>query len=261
MATYFPGLRPDWKKNCVEERLLGVDINGQLDCPIVQAADVQKMLQDIAVEANRVYAQQLGINQSAAVTCVKPSGNSSQLLNCSSGIHARWAEHYIRNVRVGTHTPVFKVLQNAGIPMDPENGQTRENATTYVVHFPMKSPEGAITRSNRPAMQQLEYWLQTKVNYTEHNPSVTITYKPDEVLDIIRWTWENQDKIGGITFLPAFDAKFEQMPYEEVSKEEYEELIKKFPDIDFSKIYRYEEEDYTTAAQEIACLAGNCDTV
>jgi len=259
MATYFPGLRPEWKRNCSEERLLGVDINGQLDCPLAQEPDVQKMLQQIAVETNKNYAKALGINQSAAVTCVKPSGNSSQLLNCSPGIHARWSDHYIRNVRVGTHTPVYKVLNNAGVPMDPENGQKKENANTYVVHFPMKSPDGAITRNTRTAMEQLKYWLQVKMNYTEHNPSVTITYKPDEVLDIIKWVWENQDKIGGITFLPAFDAKFDQMPYEEISKELYDELLKKFPNIDFSKIYRYEEEDYTTAAQEIACMAGNCD--
>jgi ribonucleoside-diphosphate reductase alpha chain len=259
MATYFPGLRPEWKKNCQEERLLGVDINGQLDCPLVQQADVQKMLQQIAVETNKNYAKALGINQSAAVTCVKPSGNSSQLLNCSPGIHARWSDFYIRNVRVGAHTPVFKVLKNAGVPMDPENGQKKEKANTYVVHFPVKSPEGAITRNTRTALQQLEYWLQVKTNYTEHNPSVTITYKPDEVLDIIKWVWENQDKIGGITFLPAFDAKFDQMPYEEISNELYETLQEKFPNIDFSKIYRYEEEDYTTAAQEIACMSGNCD--
>jgi ribonucleoside-diphosphate reductase alpha chain len=259
MATYFPGLRPEWKKNCAEERLLGVDINGQLDCPLAQEADVQKMLQQIAVETNKNYAKVLGINQSAAVTCVKPSGNSSQLLNCSPGIHARWSDYYIRNVRVGSHTPVYKVLNNAGVPMDPENGQKTEKANTYVVHFPMKSPDGAITRNTRTAMEQLEYWLQVKMNYTEHNPSVTITYKPDEVLDIIKWVWEKQDKIGGITFLPAFDAKFDQMPYEEISKELFEALEEKFPDIDFSKIYRYEEEDYTTAAQEIACMSGNCD--
>ncbi len=261
MATFFPGLRPEWKKNCVEESLLGVDINGQLDCPVVQEADVQKMLQQIAVETNKNYAKALGINQSAAVTCVKPSGNSSQLLNCSPGIHARWSDYYVRNVRVGTHTPVFKVLQNAGVPMDPENGQKKENASTYVVHFPMKSPENATTRNNRSAMEQLDYWLQVKTKYTEHNPSVTITYKPYEVLDIIKWVWENQDKIGGITFLPAFDAKFDQMPYEEISEETYNKLVEKFPDIDFSKIYRYEEEDYTTAAQEVACMAGNCDSI
>ena len=260
-ATHFPGLRKEWKKNCEEERLLGVDINGQLDCPVIQNAENMQVLQDVAVETNKKVAAILGINQSAAVTCVKPSGNSSQLLNCSPGIHARWSKYYIRNVRVGTHTPVFKVLQNAGIPMDPENGQTRENANTWVIHFPVKSPEAAITRNERTAMEQCEYWLQNKLHYTEHNPSVTITYKPDEVLDIIRWTWENQDRIGGMTFLPAFNASFDQMPYVEINKEEYEKLVAEFPDIDFSKIYRYEEEDYTTAAQELACMAGNCDVL
>jgi ribonucleoside-diphosphate reductase alpha chain len=260
-ATHFPGLRKEWKKNCEEERLLGVDINGQLDCPVAMDPKNQKILQDTAVETNGKVARIIGINQSAAVTCVKPSGNSSQLLNCSPGLHARWAPYYIRNVRVGTHTPVFKVLKNAGIPMDPENGQNRENANTWVVHFPVKSPKSAITRNDRTALEQLEYWLQVKKQYTEHNPSVTITYKPDEVLDIIQWTWQNQDKIGGITFLPAFDAQFDQMPYIEINKEEYDRLVKEFPDIDFSKIYRYEEEDYTTAAQELACFAGNCDVL
>lgn len=260
-ATHFPGLRPEWKKNCEEERLLGVDINGQLDCPAAMDAENQKILQQVAVEANEKVANLLGIAKSAAVTCVKPSGNSSQLLNCSPGLHARWSKYYIRNVRVGAHTPVFKVLKDAGVPMDPENGQDAENANTWVVHFPVKSPDAAITRNERTALEQCEYWLQNKVNYTEHNPSVTITYKPDEVLDIIGWTWENQDKIGGMTFLPAFDASFDQMPYMEIGKEEYEKLAAEFPVIDFSKIYRYEEEDFTTAAQELACLAGNCDTL
>ncbi|MGK7397130.1 MAG: ATP cone domain-containing protein [Candidatus Cyclobacteriaceae bacterium M3_2C_046] len=259
MATHFPGLRPEWKKNCQEERLLGVDINGQLDCPLVQQADVQAKLQKTAVEMNKKTADKLGINQSAAVTCVKPSGNSSQMLNCSPGIHARWSKYYIRNVRVGTHTPIFKVLQNSGVPMDPENGQNKEKADTWVVHFPIKSPEKAITRNERTAIEQCKYWLQNKVNYTEHNPSVTITYKPDEVLDIIKWVYENQDKIGGMTFLPAFDAQFDQMPYVEISEPEYKNLAEKFPNIDFSKVYRYEAEDYTTAAQEMACMAGNCD--
>jgi ribonucleoside-triphosphate reductase (thioredoxin) len=259
MATYFPGLRPEWRSNCSEERLLGVDINGQLDCPAVQDAKTMEKLQKLAVDMNKRTADKLGINQSVAVTCVKPSGNSSQLLNCSPGIHARWSPYYIRNVRVGAHTPIFKVLQDSGVPMDPENGQNKENANTYVVHFPVKSPNKAITRNERTAIEQCEYWLQNKVHYTEHNPSVTITYKPDEVLDIIKWVYDNQDKIGGITFLPAFDAQFDQMPYIEIDKEEYEKLAKAFPKIDFSKVYRYESEDFTTAAQEVACLGGNCD--
>jgi ribonucleoside-diphosphate reductase alpha chain len=260
-ATHFPGLRKEWRKNCEEERLLGVDINGQLDCPAAQDAKNMKTLQEVAVETNEKVAKILGINPSAATTCVKPSGNSSQLLNCSPGIHARWSPYYVRNVRVGAHTPVYKVLETSGVPMDPENGQTKENANTYVVHFPVKSPEKSITRNERTALEQCEYWLRNKMNYTEHNPSVTITYKPDEVLDIIKWTWENQDKIGGMTFLPAFDASFDQMPYMEINKEEYDKLVAEFPEIDFSKIYRYEEEDYTTAAQELACMAGNCDVL
>lgn len=260
-ATHFPGLRKEWRRNCEEERLLGVDINGQLDCPAAQDEENMRILREVVIETNEKVAKILGINPSAATTCVKPSGNSSQLLNCSPGIHTRWSPYYIRNVRVGAHTPVYKVLENSGVPMDPENGQTRENANTFVVHFPVKSPEKAITRNDRTALEQCEYWLKNKLNYTEHNPSVTITYRPDEVLDIIKWTWENQDKIGGMTFLPAFDASFDQMPYMEINKEEYEKLVKVFPDIDFSKIYRYEEEDYTTAAQELACMAGNCDVL
>ena len=259
MATYFPGLRDEWRKNCTEERLLGVDLNGQMDSPAAQDPEIQRKLQTVAVETNRVYAQTLGINQSVSVTCVKPSGNSSQLVNSSSGLHARWAPYYIRNVRVGAHSPVFKVLRDAGAPLDPENGQNRENATTWVVHFPVKSPETAVTRTQRTALEQCEFWLQNKLNYTEHNPSVTITYQPHEVLDLIKWIWEHQDKIGGMAFLPAFDAQYDQMPYVEIDQDEYEQLAVKFPDIDFAKIYRYEEEDLTTAAQELACMAGGCD--
>ncbi|MFW6362743.1 MAG: ATP cone domain-containing protein [Spirochaeta sp.] len=259
MATSFPGLRPQWQQNCEEERLLGVDLNGQMDSPACQDPDVQSRLRYVAVETNRIYAVKLGINQSASVTAVKPSGNSSQLMNSASGLHARWAPYYIRNVRVGAHTPIFHVLQDEGVPMDPENGQTVANATTWVAHFPVKSPETAMTRNSRTALQQCDYWLQNKVHYTEHNPSVTITYKSDEVIDIIKWIWEHQDKIGGMAFLPAIDAQYDQMPYVDISKDEYERLAKNFPNIDFSKVYRYEERDLTTAAQELACMSGQCD--
>ncbi len=259
MATHFPGLRSIWRENCEEERLLGVDINGQLDSPAAQDPEIQRKLQQVAIETNRQLAEQLHINQSVSVTTVKPSGNSSQLFNCSPGIHARWAKYYIRNVRVGAHTPIFKVLRNSGVPMDPENGQMPENADTWVIHFPVKAPENAMFRSARSAIEQCNYWLSNKVNWTEHNPSVTITYKPEEVFDIMNWVWKNQDKVGGMTFLPAFDAQYDQMPYEEISEEEYTKLAAEFPKIDFSKIYRYEEEDFTTAAQELACLAGQCE--
>jgi ribonucleoside-diphosphate reductase alpha chain len=260
-ATHFPGLRPQWQQNCEEERLLGVDINGQMDSKLARDPEVQVRLREHAVATNQRYADMIGINRSAAVTTVKPSGNSSQLLNCSPGVHPRWAPYYVRNVRVGVHTPVYKVLRDAGVPLDPENGQTADNANTWVAHFPVKAPEGAITRNDRSALEQCEYWLQVKTHWTEHNPSVTITYQPDEVLDIIRWVWENQDKIGGMTFLPAFDAQYDQMPYEEISEEEYFKRSATFPNIDFSKLWRYEQEDYTTAAQELACLGGHCDII
>lgn len=259
MATYFPGLREAWKHNCEEERLLGVDINGQMDCPTVQNPEVMARLKEAVVETNKLYAQMLGINQSVATTCVKPSGNSSQLFNCSSGLHARWAPYYIRNVRVSAHSPIFKVLKDAKVPMDPENGQSAENATTWVVHFPVKAPDGAITRVGRSAVEQCDYWLMNKMNWTEHNPSVTITYQPHEVMDLIKWVVEHKEYIGGMAFLPAFDAKYAQLPYIEINKEEYEDLARVFPSIDFSRLYLHEHEDLTTAAQELACLAGACD--
>lgn len=259
MATNFPGLRPIWKQNCEQERLLGVDITGQLDSPVVQKPEIKRQLRDFAVETNKVVAEKLGINQAASVTCVKPSGNTSQLVNCSSGLHARWAKYYIRNVRVATHSPIYKVLRDAGVPMDPENGQTREDAHTWVIHFPVKAPESAITRNGRSAIEQCEYWLDNKVNWTEHNPSVTITYKPDEVLAIIEWVWEHRNQIGGMAFLPSFDAIYAQLPYIEITQEEYEKLAAAFPPVDFSKVYRYEEHDLTTAAQELACTAGICE--
>jgi len=259
MATHFPGLRPQWRENCEEERLLGVDITGQMDSPIAQDAQVKARLREIVLQVNRETAQLLGINQSAATTCVKPSGNSSQMLDCASGLHARWAPYYIRNVRVSATSPLFKVLRDAGVPMDPENGQSPENATTWVIHFPVKSPEGAITRNDRSAVEQCEFWLQNKLYWTEHNPSVTITYRPHEMIDLMKWVWEHRDVIGGMAFLPAFDANYAQMPYMEISQAEYERLAAAFPPIDFSKIYRYEDKDLTNAAQELSCMSGICE--
>jgi ribonucleoside-diphosphate reductase alpha chain len=259
LATYFPDLRPIWKQNCEEERLLGVDITGQMDSPIVHDPSVMQALRAVATETNRMLADKLGINQSAAITTVKPSGNSSQLLNCSSGLHARWAPYYERNVRVAATSPIFKVLRDAGVPMDPENGQTRDDANTWVIHFPMKAPQGAITRKDRGAIEQCNYWLHNKLNWTDHNPSVTITYKPDEIVELTGWIWEHRDVIGGMAFLPSFDANYAQLPYIEIPGEEYERRVAEFPEIDFSKVWRYESIDLTTAAQELACSAGQCE--
>jgi len=258
LAVHFPGLRPQWKQNCEEERLLGVDISGQMDSPIAQDAGVKDGLRHVAVEVNRMTARALGINQSASITCVKPSGNSSQLLDASSGIHARWAPYYIRNVRVSASSPLAKVLKDAGMPMSPENGDDPVNPRTWVVSFPVKAPDGAVTRNDRSAVEQCEFWLQNKLHWTEHNPSVTITYRPDEVIDVMKWVWDHREKIGGMAFLPAFDAKYDQLPYIEIDQAEYERRMAELPDIDFSKIYRYEVDDRRNAAQELACSAGVC---
>jgi ribonucleoside-triphosphate reductase len=259
LATHFPGLRPIWQQNCEEERLLGVDITGQMDSAIAQDAGAKDGLRHVAIEVNRMTARALGINQSASITCVKPSGNTSQLVDCSSGLHARWAPYYIRNVRVAASSPLSKVLKDAGTPMNPENGDDPTNPRTWVVSFPVKAPDGAVTRNDRSALEQCEFWLQNKLHWTEHNPSVTITYKPDEVIDVMKWVWDHREKIGGMAFLPSFDAKYDQLPYIEIGKDEYERRMAEFPDIDFSKIYRYETDDRTTAAQELACSAGVCE--
>jgi ribonucleoside-triphosphate reductase (thioredoxin) len=262
MALNFPGLRQKWVDNCSEERLLGVDINGQLDCPLLVNDDgtIMEALKAHAVEINKEYAARLGINQSASVTCVKPSGNSSQLFNCSSGLHARWSPYYIRRVRVGRTSPLFSVLQDAGVPLKPENGSTADNAITWVASFPVRSPEGAITKRGRSAIEQCEYWLKVKKHWTEHNPSVTITYYPDEMEALTDWVVAHKDLIGGMSFLPASEAKYEQMPYEEIDEVTYHEMAKNFPShIDFSRITIYEQRDTTTAAQEVACVSGACD--
>jgi ribonucleoside-diphosphate reductase alpha chain len=259
LATHFPNLRRAWAENGKEERLLGVDITGQLDCPTVQDPEVLRQLQSHVVETNRYWAERLGINQSAATTCVKPSGNSAQLLQCSSGLHPRWSRYYTRNVRVSATSPLYKVLRDAGAPMDPENGQSAADAVTWVIHFPVAAPRDAVVRKDLSAVQQCEYWKKVKLNWTEHNPSVTVTYEPSELLDITKWVWENREIVAGMTFLPADDAAYAQLPYIEITEEEYTSAVAKFPVIDFAKVYQHEIDDQTTAAQELACVAGVCE--
>lgn len=257
MGTDFKGLRSQWKENCEEERLLGVDLNGFLDNPITRDAHLLARLKQYAIETNKYYAQILGINPSTAITCMKPAGNSSVLLNCSSGLHPRWSPYYIRNVRVNKNTPMYKVLYDAGVSLSPENGQTRENATMYVVSFPVKSPSNAIFRKDLSFKDHADIWLMCKKNWTEHNPSVTLTYKEHEKQEVIDWTWNSMDYIGGVSFLPSSDAKYDQMPYIEITEEEYNKRIAEFPSIDYSKLYQYEVEDFTTASMELACSGAN----
>jgi ribonucleoside-triphosphate reductase len=258
-ATHFPNLRPIWRQNCEEERLLGVDITGQMDNPLLLTPAVFEDLRRIAVTTNIMAAALLGINPSKAVTCVKPSGNTSQLVDCASGLHARWAPYYIRNVRVAASSPIARVLKDAGVPMSPENGDDPEDPRTWVASFPVRAPSGAVTRQDRGAVEQCEWWLRNKRHWTEHNPSVTITYRPDEVLDLMTWVWEHRNEIGGMAFLPAFDAKYDQLPYIEIGVAEYERRVAAFPkEIDWARIFRYEASDMSTASTTMACEGPVC---
>lgn len=259
LATYFPNLRQQWKDNCDEERLLGVDITGQLDNIPLLTEDNLSGLKQLAIDTNKKYAEILGINQSVAITVVKPSGNSSILFDCSPGLHPRWSKYYIRRVRVNANSPIRQLLEYHGLKLYPENGQKYETANTLVVEFPVKSPDNAICRNDFTAMQQLEHWKKNKLFYTEHNPSMTCYYKPEELERIIDWIFENQDIVGGISFLPGDEHYYPLAPYEEITKEKYEEMLLTFPEIDFSLLQYFETEDNTSVSQEIACVAGVCE--
>lgn len=259
LATYFPNLRQQWKDNCDEERLLGVDITGQLDNISLLTEDNLLGLKQLAIDTNKKYAEILGINQSVAITAIKPSGNSSILFDCSPGLHPRWSKYYIRRLRVNANSPIRQLLEYHGLTLHPENGQKYETANTLVVEFPVKSPDDAICRNDFTAMQQLEHWRKNKLFYTEHNPSMTCYYKPEELEQIIDWIFENQDIVGGISFLPGDDHYYPLAPYEEITKEKYEEMLSIFPEIDFSLLQYFETEDNTSVSQEIACVAGVCE--
>jgi len=257
--TNFQFLSKEWKKNCEEERLLGVSITGQWDCPTVREASVLAKLRNEAIQTNKIYAEKMGINPSLAITCVKPSGTVSQLVDASSGLHPRHAQYYIRRVRINATDPLFQMLKDQKVPYFPEVGQSTSAANTYVFEFPVKAPEGAIKRNDLTAGEQLEYWKIVKNNYTEQNPSVTISVGENEWIEVANWLYENWDIIGGLSFLPRADHVYLLAPYEEITKERYEEMTEKFPAVDFSQIIIYEKEDTTEGAKEIACASGVCE--
>lgn len=257
--TYFPYLSKEWKKNCEKERLLGVSITGQWDCALVREPKMLEKLKNEAIKINKKYAEKFGINQSTCVTCVKPSGNTSQTVDCSSGMHTRHAPYYIRRVRISTTDALFKMLRDQGVPHFPEVGQTREDATTYVLEFPIKAPEGAICKDDVDAIGQLEHWKVVKKHYTEHNPSVTISVGEDEWLKVAHWLYENWELVGGLSFLPRSNHVYQLAPYEAITKEKYEEMKERLGEIDFSKIVTYEREDETEVKKELACVGGLCE--
>lgn len=261
MATYFPGLRNIWKYNCEEERLLGVDLNGQMDCPILLNDDgkFREHLRETAILTNQIYAKKLGINQSTAVTAVKPNGNSGVLVDAASGLHPRYAKYYIRNVRVDVTSPLYRILFESGAPISPENGQDWSNLRTAVVSFPVKAPDNCITRHDLTAVELAEFWKLNKVYYTEHNPSVTIYYDEHEKEELSNWLWENRNILGGITVLPKDNSNYKLMPYEEITEEEYYKRLKELPEINWSKLEEYELEDMTKATHELSCVSGHCE--
>lgn len=257
--TDFPYLNPEWKKNCEEEALLGVSFTGYYDNKTVSKPEVLAKMRDKAVSVNKRYAKKFGINQSTCVTCVKPSGNSSQLLNTASGMHPRFAKYYIRRVRINATDPLLKMLKDNGVPCHPEVGQDPENATSYVLEFPVKSPKNAILKDDITAIELLEEWKKIKMNFTEHNPSATIYVGDTEWLEVANWVYKNWDIVGGLSFLPRNGHLYKLAPYEAIDKKKYEELVSRIANIDFSKLYLYENDDNTKGAKEYACVAGGCE--
>lgn len=261
LAINFPGLRPQWQENCEEERLLGVGFTGQMDCPVFQNPYIMQLCRDEARYVNEVYANELGINRSVSITCVKPSGSTSLLTGASSGLHTRWAPFSERNVRLMASGPVAKAYLASMGPADPENGQTWEQHDTIVAHFPTRAPTGSLTRLDRSALDQLEYWKLCKLNLTEHNPSVTIMYRPEEVPIVEDWIVENRPILGGQAYLPLWedDLAMPQMPNIQLTEKEYHQRLTEFPEIDYSLVTVFETEDLTTSAMEAACSSGLCD--
>jgi len=262
--TRFPYLRKVWQKNTEEERLLGVSLTGIMDNPLMTAvnSNLEKTLdnlRNVAVATNHEYADLLGIPQSAAITCVKPSGTVSQLVDSASGIHARHSPYYIRTVRGDNKDPLTQFMIDQGIPNEP---CVFKSDTTTVFSFPVKSPEDAVTRNDMTAIEQLETWLTYQRHWCEHKPSVTISVRDDEWLDVGAFVYKHFDEMSGVSFLPHSDHTYQQAPYQDCSKEEYEELLSTMPKkIDWGLLSEYEQEDNTKSSQTFACSGDVCEVV
>ena len=262
--TDFKYLRKVWKHNTEEERLLGVSLTGILDCPILAPNSVALestliKLREVAVQTNKKYAKMLDIPQSTAITCVKPSGTVSQLVDSASGIHARHSEYYIRTVRGGNTDPLTQFMKDVGIPAEPDLGKPN---TTTVFSFPTKSPYGAVTRTEMTAIDQIEYWFVFQRHWCEHKPSVTISVKEHEWMEVGAWVYKNFDEVSGISFLPFSEHTYQQAPYQDINEEQYNTFLEKMPNhINWSLLKEYEKEDTTIGSKEFACTADSCEIV
>ena len=257
--TDFPYLRKEWKKNCGVERLLGVSLTGQMDRPSLMNSEVLKALKSRVIRISRKASTALGVNMPVATTCVKPSGTVSQLVDSASGCHPRYSQYYIRRYRISATDPLFTMLKDQGVPCHPENGQDEETATTWVLEFPVKAPEGCLTRKDVTAMDQLSHYKNLQLNWCEHNASMTVYVREDEWFEVGNWVYKNWDIINGVSFLPYDGGHYELAPYEEIDHYTYESLIKKFPNINYSKLSQYELEDETQGSREYACTGDKCD--
>jgi len=262
--TKFPYLRKVWQRNTEEERLLGVSLTGIMDNPLMTSHNkgldkTLDHLRETAVRTNKEWAMRLGIPESTAITCVKPSGTVSQLVDSASGIHARHSPHYIRTVRGDNKDPLTQFMKDQGIPHEP---CVFKGDTTTVFSFPQKSPHKAVTRNDMTAIEQLEMWLTYQRHWCEHKPSVTISVRDDEWLEVGAFVYEHFDEMSGVSFLPHSDHTYQQAPYQDCTKEEYKELLKLMPKkIDWSKLGEYEQEDNTVAMQTMACSGDVCEVV
>ena len=260
--TDFKYLRKMWKDNTIEERLLGVSLTGIMDNQITNgsAGDIRFILdtlRDTAIKTNKEWADRFGINQSTAITCVKPSGTVSQLVDSASGIHPRHSKYYIRTVRCDNKDPLTELMKSEGVTHEPD--VTKPNNVT-VFSFPMKSPDNAITRNDMTALEQLELWLKYQEHWCEHKPSITVTVREHEWMEVGAWVYENFDNVSGISFLPHSEHTYAQAPYQEIDEQEYES-IKDMPSIAWENLSNFEKEDQTKATKELACSGDACEVV
>ena len=266
--TNFKYLSKKWSENCEEERLLGVSLTGIMDneytngtgAKVILDGALESMLEDLrneAVKTNATWAAKLGIPVSAAITCVKPSGTVSQLVDSASGIHARHSPYYIRTVRADKKDPLALMMKDMGFPVEDDVTKPQH---TYVFSFPQKSPDHAVFRSEISAISQLEMWLTYQRHWCEHKPSVTVSVKEEEWPEVGAWVYNHFDEMSGVSFLPFSDHVYKQAPYQDCTKEEYEALAAKMPkEVDWTKLATYEKQDATTGSQELACVAGGCE--
>lgn len=261
--TDFRYLRSVWKKNTEEEALLGLSMTGIMDHPILgKSSDKTKEwleeLKEVAINTNKIWAEKLGISQSVAITCVKPSGTVSQLVDSASGIHPRFSKHYIRRVRSDKKDPLAVFMEDKGFPVE----QDVMSPASSVFSFPVKAPSRSVTVAEVGAMQQLELWKTYQNHWCEHKPSITVYYTDNEFLQVSQWIWDNFEICSGISLLPVSDHVYQQAPYEDISKDKYNELLAAMPQgVSWEDLENFEMEDNTTGSQELACTGGACEIV